>query len=54
VPEESQEIAFGILLHGSGQVWINEIQFTEVGKDVPVTSDSSMLDKPTNLDFAAF
>ncbi|MDQ6661566.1 MAG: hypothetical protein M3Z24_11435 [Chloroflexota bacterium] len=50
VPEESTEIAFGILLNGPGQVWINEIQFSEVGNDVPITS-AEFLDKPTNLDF---
>ncbi|MFL5629054.1 MAG: AraC family transcriptional regulator [Ktedonobacteraceae bacterium] len=51
VPEESLDIAFGLLLEGPGQAWINEIQFTEVSKDVPITSQE-FLDQPTNLDFA--
>jgi hypothetical protein len=51
VPQESLDIAFGILLEGPGQALINEIQFTEVSNDVPVTS-VEFLDKPTNLDFA--
>jgi len=51
VPEKSVNIAFGLLLEGPGQAWVNEIQFTEVSKDVPTTSQQS-LDQPTNLDFA--
>lgn len=51
VPEESLDIALGLLLEGPGQAWINEIQFTEVSKDVPLTSEE-FLDQPTNLDFA--
>lgn len=51
VPEESLDIAFGLLLEGPGQAWINEIQFTEVSKDIPITSQE-FLDQPTNLDFA--
>ncbi|MDQ2906175.1 MAG: AraC family transcriptional regulator [Ktedonobacteraceae bacterium] len=51
VPEKSVNIAFGLLLEGPGQAWVNEIQFTEVSKDVPITSQQS-LDQPTNLDFA--
>jgi hypothetical protein len=52
VPEESLEIAFGVLLDGPGQVWINDILFTEVSNDVPTTSSQMSLDQPTNLDFA--
>ncbi|MDQ2714139.1 MAG: hypothetical protein M3Z08_04455 [Chloroflexota bacterium] len=51
VPEKSVNIAFGLLLAGPGQAWINEIQFTEVSKDVPITA-REYLDQPTNLDFA--
>jgi hypothetical protein len=51
VPEESVDVAFGVLLQGAGQVWINDIQLTEIGDDVPVTTEQSLLDKPTNLDF---
>ena len=52
VPQDSTNIAFGILLDGSGQVWLSDIQFAEVGTDVPVTDLSkSSPDQPENLDF---
>ena len=53
VPQDSTNIAFGILMEGSGQVWLNDIQFAEVTNDVPVTDLSkSFPDQPENLDFA--
>ncbi len=53
VPKESTNIAFGILLEGSGQVWLSDIQFAEVTDDIPVTDVSkSFPDQPENLDFA--
>ncbi len=53
VPQDSTNIAFGILLEGSGQVWLSDIQFAEVTNDVPVTDLSkSFPDQPENLDFA--
>ncbi len=51
VPQESESVAFGILLQGAGQVWINDIQLTEVDLDVPVSSYAESA--PTNLDFMA-
>ncbi len=54
VPSESVNIAFGILLEGKGQVWLNDVQFEEVGTDVPTTSidaNREYPDKPGNLDF---
>jgi hypothetical protein len=54
VPQESVAIAFGILLTGKGQVWLSEVQFEEVGADVPTTSQEGhgeLPDKPGNLDF---
>ncbi|HKD77693.1 MAG TPA: hypothetical protein VKB76_19460, partial [Ktedonobacterales bacterium] len=50
VPQKSSKIAFGVLLSGAGQIWINAIQFAEVGKEVAVTSDS-MPTQPANLEF---
>ena len=44
VPAESAEISFGILLHGAGKVWIDDIRFDEVG---PAQSVS----QPRDLDF---
>jgi hypothetical protein len=37
VPENSVNIAFGILLAGKGQVWLDEVQFEVVGQGVPTT-----------------
>jgi hypothetical protein len=36
VPEDGTSIAFGVIDSGSGQVWIDELSFEVVGKDVPV------------------
>ena len=55
VPQESVAIAFGLLLTGKGQAWVSEVQFEEVGADVPTTSHEAYEDlpeKPGNLDFA--
>ncbi len=55
MPQESVAIALGILLSGKGQAWVSEIQFEEVGADVPTTShegDGELPEKPGNLDFA--
>ena len=55
VPPESINIAFGILLEGKGQAWLSDVQFEEVGPDVPTTSlegHGELPDTPGNLDFA--
>lgn len=55
VPPESVNICFGILLDGKGQAWLSDVQFEEVGADVPTTSDAGegeLPEKPGNLDFA--
>jgi hypothetical protein len=36
VPEDSTTISFGVINSGSGQVWIDELSFEIVGKNVPV------------------
>lgn len=38
VPAAAQQIVFGALLKGAGQIWIDDFKFEEVGRDVPVTS----------------
>jgi hypothetical protein len=53
VPQESTDIAFGILLDGPGQTWISDIQFAIVGLDIPITTLESLSDQPTNLNFTA-
>ncbi|WP_126598440.1 hypothetical protein [Dictyobacter aurantiacus] len=50
VPQECSKLAFGILLHGPGQVWISDIQFTVVDTGTPTTKPP-LSDRPTNLDF---
>jgi hypothetical protein len=52
VAEESKAIAFGVLLSGEGQVWIDDLKFEPVSIDVPVTSTpSAPTTPPKNLDF---
>ena len=38
VPEQSRAIAFGCLLVGKGQLWLSDVRFEEVGRDVPTTA----------------
>lgn len=52
VPEASRAIYFGVLLHGIGAVWLDDISFEVVGAEVPVTTPTSEVQTaPTNLDF---
>ena len=54
VPESAQDIAFGLLLTGAGQVWIDDLSFEVVAKDVPTTGPrmgSGVPQAPANLDF---
>ena len=51
VPKSAYEIAFGLLLRGSGQVWLDYIEFETVSKDIDVTKKQIMT--PVNLDFEA-
>jgi hypothetical protein len=38
VPEDSVSIAFGVLMGGTGQVWVDDFQFEVVAQDVPTTN----------------
>jgi hypothetical protein len=57
VPVNASKLAYGALLHGSGQIWFDDLQFEVVDETVPVTGRSNAaksngtLDNPTNLDF---
>lgn len=54
VPSGSAVISFGIILSGRGQVWVDQINFDEVGKDVETTNlevQGELLDEPVNLSF---
>lgn len=51
VPEESTNIAFGIILAGTGKVWFDDVDFAEVANDVPTTDKAPKKRKPRNLKF---
>jgi hypothetical protein len=53
VPQEAKALAFGLLLNGSGRVWMDDLKFEVVGTDVPVTGNGggSGQNPPQNLDF---
>jgi len=54
VSEKAEEVAFGMLLSGKGQVWLDDLKFEIVGTDVPATAEANNTDAakgPTNLDF---
>lgn len=55
VPQGSTGISFGILLSGTGEVWMNDVSFEIVGPDVPVTGNASQNlqrpARPANLKF---
>lgn len=55
VPAKSTGIAFGLMLIGKGQLWIDDVSFEEVGQDVPLTGKyahgTGYPAKPVNLNF---
>jgi hypothetical protein len=53
VPQEATGIFFGVLLSGSGEVWLNDARIGVVGADVLPTGGEirPARDEPTNLDF---
>ena len=54
VPENAKELAFGLMLTGSGQIWMAALNFEAVGKEVASTSTMSspgVQSAPTNLSF---
>ncbi|MEB8265603.1 helix-turn-helix transcriptional regulator [Mammaliicoccus sciuri] len=54
IPEQSEVISMGILLNGSGKVWVDNIKFTNVDLNIPSTNMSmerNLLDEPINLSF---
>jgi len=53
VPQDADLISFGVLLGGSGTVWLNSVELEVVGLDVPATgkTGSQVADKPVNLNF---
>jgi hypothetical protein len=53
VAETADSIAFGVLLVGSGRVWLDDVTFEPVGQDVPTTGGEIRRQPttPVNLDF---
>lgn len=56
VPQQAGVMAFGVLLEGSGKVWISDISFEVVDKSVPTTdviqSSAPLPQGPVNLNFS--
>ncbi|MGZ9586762.1 helix-turn-helix transcriptional regulator [Paenibacillus marinisediminis] len=56
VADNASAVAFGVLLIGPGQVWIDGIRLEEVDRSVPTTDSMGegmheLPDRPVNLDF---
>ncbi|MGP4070337.1 hypothetical protein [Halobacillus sp. B29] len=54
VPVKSEVIAFGMLLNGFGQIWMDDVSFEIVDESVPVTEQipaEDLFDEPVNLNF---
>jgi hypothetical protein len=53
IPQQSTQIAFGVLLHGKGQLNLDAVRFEEVDTTVPVTdlTQSRRRSGPVNLGF---
>ncbi len=50
VAADARAIAFGILVHGEGTVWLDGVKLEVVDTSVPTTSMTSQARKPENLD----
>jgi len=56
VAEDAAKINVGCMLVGPGKLWIDDLKFEAVGKDVPVTDMPAVVNipkAPRNLDFEA-
>ena len=53
VSEHAAQISFGVIFHGTGAVWLDDVALELVGADVPVTAPAAAEKprKPQNLDF---
>ena len=50
VPSEAVNIAFGAIVAGKGQAWVDDYSFEVVGNDVPLTIEAYPK-QPANLNF---
>lgn len=51
VPPNATKIAFGVLLHGPGTVWVDNFHIEEVDTTVPTTDIENSAKNPRNLSF---
>jgi hypothetical protein len=52
VPQDASGVFFGILLDGSGEVWLSDVKFEVVGTEIPTTGGTKPRPAgPVNLDF---
>lgn len=54
VPSDSIAIGFGVILSGTGQVWVDNLRFDVVDQQVPTTNleeENELPDEPINLNF---
>lgn len=53
VPDSAVDIAFGMLLNGPGEIWLNSADIESVSTSVPITSHtpSAPSNEPTNIRF---
>ncbi|MDR3614360.1 MAG: hypothetical protein P4L53_12425 [Candidatus Obscuribacterales bacterium] len=55
IPKTSTGVAFGLMLLGKGQAWLDDVSFEEVSEDVPLTgkyaSTHRTTSRPKNLSF---
>ena len=52
VGQQATNIAFGILLSGTGTVWIDKVTFETVDNSVALTGSALYRNEPRNLDFS--
>jgi hypothetical protein len=50
-PTHASVIAFGILLHGKGAAWLDDVTLERVDESVPTTHTEYLATTPANLDF---
>ncbi len=55
VPDDSLNIAFGVLLSGKGQIWVDDFKFNTVSTSTPTTDpgrhEKPLRNEPINLSF---
>lgn len=51
IPATAEVLYLGLLLDGSGKVWMNDLSFEVVDASVPTTTPQKLPSRPVNLDF---